>query len=323
MLQVPLGWLIGALVTTAVISMSSVEVRIVPYGRELSQGLIGIVAGERLTPAVADQLIRLLPLMLVVTLVTILFASFQSWALARLSGVDRRTALFSSLPGGVAEMAVLATRYNGDAGLVSVGQFMRILLVTLTVPQIVLLFPSDTVFDPITSMGGGRVGFALGVLCLVALSAGIVFARLKIPNGWLFAGIIAGGIGGFLEFEGIGVPTWSLVVAQVLIGTALGSRCKPSLLKSGKLFLPLNLMGTGVLILFTVLAAGVVAHFTSLDHASLILALAPGGVAEMSLVATSMHLDVILVVAFHLIRITLIILLSVPLMRIFAPGKKS
>ena len=100
------------------------------------------------------------------------------------------------------------------------------------------------------------------------------------------------------------------------------SRCKPSLLKSGRVFLPLNLAGTVILIGFTVVLGWAISTFAGLSLVSLVLALAPGGITEMSLVASSMQVDVLIVAAFHLVRLLLIIVLSVPLMHLFAntPG---
>ncbi len=321
-LHLPLGWLIGALTATAALALCTIEVKVLPYGRELAQGVVGIASGQRLTPEVAEQLLRLLPLMLAATLSTILFACLQSGVLARLAGVDRRTALFSSLPGGVAEMAVLADRYHGDPGLVSVGQFMRILLVTLLIPQIVHVLPQEIFHAASSIVSPNPTGWPLGTLCLIAIVVGLVFARLRIPNGWLFAGILVGGAAGLAHVQHASVPTNAIVVAQVLIGAALGARCKPSLLKSGRVFLPLNLAGTVILIGFTVVLGWAISTFAGLSLVSLVLALAPGGITEMSLVASSMQVDVLIVAAFHLVRLLLIIVLSVPLMHLFAntPG---
>lgn len=319
-LHVPLGWLIGSLIVTAALSLRSLPVTIVPYGRELSQGLVGIAAGQRLSPGVAELLLSVLPLMLTATLATILFACLLSKILARLTGVDQQTAFFSSLPGGVAEMTVLADRYGGDAGLVSVAQFLRILLVTLTVPQIVkLLDHSATTTTSLLPVG--EAGPMLLALCAAGIFMGLLFSRLRVPNGWLLAGVLTGGIAGLTELPGAAVPSVALIVAQVLIGAALGVRCKPSLFRSGRSFLPASLFGTALLILFALGMALGLDAWLGLGEASLLLALAPGGIAEMSLVATSMHLDLVLVVAFHLVRVLMIIALSVPLMRICAPPK--
>ncbi|MDP7193084.1 MAG: AbrB family transcriptional regulator, partial [Arenicellales bacterium] len=49
---------------------------------------------------------------------------------------------------------------------------------------------------------------------------------------------------------------------------------------------------------------------------TLLLALAPGGLAEMSLIAISMDADTALIAIMHILRITLIVVAGPPLFRI-------
>ena len=49
------------------------------------------------------------------------------------------------------------------------------------------------------------------------------------------------------------------------------------------------------------------------DFATALLAVAPGGVAEMSLTAAALGVGVPAVIAFHLVRVLMIVLLSAPL----------
>lgn len=317
-IHLPLGWLIGSLLVIGALTILGVPVKIVPFGRELSQGLVGIAAGQRLSPEVAERLLLLLPIMLVATLATILVACLQSRILARVTGTDQRTAFFSSLPGGVAEMTVLAERYGGDPGLVSVAQFVRILIVTLMVPLFVGFLHHPQAHVAAQPLVPPDTGPSLLIICAIGIVAGLLLSRLRVPNGWLLAGVTTGGFAGLTEMQGVVVPWSALICAQVLIGLALGIRCKPSLLRSGRVFLPANAAGTLLLIAVAFIVALGLDRWLGLGKASLLLALAPGGIAEMSLVATSSQLDLVLVVAFHLVRVLLIIALSVPLYRIFA-----
>jgi uncharacterized membrane protein AbrB (regulator of aidB expression) len=105
--------------------------------------------------------------------------------------------------------------------------------------------------------------------------------------------------------------------------SSLGARCRPSLLTAGRIFLPAGLAGTAILIFAAATIAFVIDKWFGLSMGSLVLAFAPGGIAEMSLVATAGHFDPITVVASHLIRVLLIIFLSVPLMMILAKDARS
>jgi uncharacterized protein len=321
--HLPLGWLIGALTATAVLSLvdlPKIPVRVMPYGREVSQGIVGMAAGERLSPEVAQTLLALVPVMLAAALATILAACFLSRLLAFLTGANRRTAFFASLPGGVAEMTILAERYGGDPGLVSVAQFLRILLVTLAIPQLVALIATADTDAVLASswIPDSGTGASLAILCTALVPLGLLLMRVRIPNGWLLAGVLLGGLAGLLELKGAAIPSVVLIAAQILIGASLGARCRPSLLTAGRVFLPTGLAGTAILIFAAATIAFFINKWLGLGLGSLVLALAPGGIAEMSLVATAGHFDPIIVVAFHLVRVLLIIFLSVPLMMIFA-----
>ena len=69
------------------------------------------------------------------------------------------------------------------------------------------------------------------------------------------------------------------------------------------------------MVLLSVLVAGLMGRWTGIQTGNLVLALAPGGVAEMSITAQVLQLGVPLVTAFHVIRMILVVVLSAPLFR--------
>ena len=62
--------------------------------------------------------------------------------------------------------------------------------------------------------------------------------------------------------------------------------------------------------------AAVIAEFTGIVPTAMIAATAPGGLAEMSLTAAVLNLGVPLVTAYHIIRIIMITVLTLPAYRI-------
>ena len=69
--------------------------------------------------------------------------------------------------------------------------------------------------------------------------------------------------------------------------------------------------GLTLVLLLVTLALSLLVHLlTGLNLAGLILAYAPGGLAEMSLVALALHVDAAFVATHHIIRIVLIILFA-------------
>ena len=62
--------------------------------------------------------------------------------------------------------------------------------------------------------------------------------------------------------------------------------------------------------------AAAIAEFTGIVPTAMIAATAPGGLAEMSLTAAVLNLGVPLVTAYHIIRIIMITVLTLPAYRI-------
>jgi uncharacterized protein len=100
-------------------------------------------------------------------------------------------------------------------------------------------------------------------------------------------------------------PPWLIAVTQVVLGTGLGARFvgveRAMLLRAGRLA-----------IINGVAALGLAYGFAEALHllvgepvAAVFLAFAPGGLAEMSLIALSLQMSAIYVTAHHVARIVL------------------
>ena len=102
-------------------------------------------------------------------------------------------------------------------------------------------------------------------------------------------------------------PDALLIAAQVFMGTSLGTQFRREFL--GRL-LPIMLAGT-VVILFTTSANALVgvglAYVLGLPIATMVLATAPGGMAEMVVTAKLLGLDATLITGFQLLRIVLVL----------------
>jgi membrane AbrB-like protein len=105
---IPLAWILGALVGSAIVANLAAPMRGGRYLRRLGQLFIGVSVGGVLTPDVVAELGRLFPLMLGVAGASNLMGLVLAAPIAWIAGVDRLTGLLSGLPAGMAEMATLA-----------------------------------------------------------------------------------------------------------------------------------------------------------------------------------------------------------------------
>lgn len=310
-LGVPLPWLLGAFFFVAVISLFGVKTGLTDHVRKAGQVMAGTSVGLFFTPAVALHVLEIGWLMVVTSLLSVLASVGIALLLARTSGCDRSTAYFAMLPGGLAEMAGLAQQFNANVVQVSLSQTLRVVVIVMLLPNLITLLEPVTqtgVLSEHKTMAPGLAALALLVGALIAW----VFSRLRIFNPWLLGGLAAGVTCGLLQPEPLYAPDPIRVIAQVAIGAALGSRLVWATIRATRpSFVPLTMLATTLLITINCLVAWGLTSFVSLTTG--MLAMAPGGIAEMSLTAEAMFLSPALVTAWQLVRIIVVAFLAGPL----------
>jgi membrane AbrB-like protein len=231
--------------------------------------------------------------------------------LARMGRMDRPTALFASVPGGVAEMSVLGESYGARPTTVAIVQLLRVVGVVVLVPS------SFAILEVAGHIPSAAVALPLwwpGLLVLVgaAVAFAWVLTWLKVRNCWMLGGL---GASLALTASGIaltGVPGWITAIAQIAMGAQLGSQFERAAFLGGSRLLGAAIIHVVLLTAVCAVFGAVLASGFGLDLATMVLANAPGGMAEMSLTAKTLLLDVPVVVAFHLVRIALTAVLVQP-----------
>jgi hypothetical protein len=102
-------------------------------------------------------------------------------------------------------------------------------------------------------------------------------------------------------------------LGQLLIGCALGARFEPGFLHGARRYLFGVLASIALALVLSALFGWALAWFAGLAVPTMILATAPGGIAEMGITAKVLKLGVPLVTAFHLTRIILLVTTTAPL----------
>ena len=224
-LNLPLAWMIGAMVATTAASLGGTRLYVPGPMRSIMIAIIGVLLGAGFTPDILDKArewpltIACLPLYLGF-LIGILFLYFH-----RVVGLDAPTAYFSATPGGLSEMVITGAAMGADDRTIALIHSSRILLVVFTIP---LWYRFMTGVTPAPSDIGPSIG-AVGLTDIVVLGAcavvGVVAGRLiRLPAYRLSGPLLASAI---VHAAGLNesAPPWEVVTAaQVVIGSAIGAR---------------------------------------------------------------------------------------------------
>lgn len=305
--HLPLPWMLGSLFATAALSLSGLPLRTTSYGRAGGQMIVGASTGLLMTKAVLLKLIVLLPLMFAGTLFAMIIGCFTALLLVRLTGLDKTTAFFCTIPGGVVEMANIAPRYGAAPEPITVAQIMRVFLIVSIAPFLVFHFSPPTSGNGAATVSDMSWPMTLALLAAAAL-AGAALSRFNAPNRWLLGPLAVAALASATGLIAGRVPGIVIVIAQVAIGISLGTQFRREFLTRLGGFM----LAAGLAVLITIVAmagfAFTVASLMDLSLPTMVLAYAPAGMAEMVLTAKVLGLDAPLVTGFQLVRIILIAL---------------
>ncbi|MFM2044259.1 MAG: hypothetical protein RLY86_2835 [Pseudomonadota bacterium] len=324
LLHVPLAFLIGAMVVTTAAAMAGLPVAVPGLLRGAMVAVLGIMLGSAFTPAMIDQVPDWAVSLTGLLVYVIVAAAVGLAYLRRVARYDRVTGYFAAMPGGFNEMVMMGAAMGGDDRTIALNHSLRILMTVMLVPIAFSLLPGFQAQAREWSIAGlGPALDALPVLDWVILAAcgliGVPVAKwLKVPAGILVGPMV---LSAAVHLAGItaGKPPGLVVAAaQIVVGAAVGARFAGVPLRQVARTALVALGLTVLLLLVTVVMALAVHVATGLDLAALILAYAPGGLAEMSLVALSLNADPAFVATHHILRIGIVVMLAPLAFRIWA-----
>lgn len=309
----PLGYLLGSLLSVGV--LAALDYR--PFGRMMTLPkrlrfsfvpVIGVAIGGSFTPTVIGQATTWWPSLFALCLFVPVAHGIGFWIYRR-GGLTAKDAFYGAVPGGLIESVQLGEEAGADVRLLTVLQFLRLILTIISVPMIFWAMTGRAVGSASgVAMVGADVVLGARNIALLVLAGlgGVAIGRLLRLPGWIITGPIL--VSGVLHATGLvqGVPPhWLIAATQVVLGAGLGARFAGTerrlLLLAGRLAV-LN----GMAALTLAFAFAETLHLLVGEPvAAVFLAFAPGGLAEMSLIALSLQMSAIYVTAHHVARIML------------------
>lgn len=308
----PLPWMVGSLGAMALLNFSGARLMALRGGQPLGQTVVATGLGLYFTPAVAAEVGANGLWLVLAALFSIALGYAAAAVLSGLSGSDRTTAFFASVPGGAVEMSLLGERYGARVDRIALAQSLRILIVVCTVPMMITLLDihGSDVFSPIDVPV--RPAALLALLASAAV-VGKLASAAHLPTPFFFGPLVYSIALTISGTEVSAVPLPLVNAAQVLLGCALGARFSHEFLRSAPRFLA----AASAAILFGVVLSAVfgalLAWAGGLPVATMVLATAPGGITEMCVTAKVLQLGVPLVTAAHVTRVLVLITVTGPL----------
>ena len=308
LLDLPLPWLMGPIIACLIAALSGVPMRGVASLNAGMRTILGVAVGATLTPTVLATFPAMWPTLLMVPLMVVCIGVSGIPYFRRIWGYDAPTSYYAAMPGGLQDMILFGEEAGANVRSMSLIQATRVLVIVVALPFLMKGIWEASLSDPpgvpMTSLPASQL--LLMVVCAIAgwwaaKAVGLFGASILGPM--IVAAIVT--LAGFLEHR---PPAEAIWAAQFFIGLSIGSRYTGI---TGHEVRRDLVAGLGFCVILMILTVAFVEVILLLDLApgmEALLAFAPGGQAEMTVLALVVGADVAFVVSHHVLRLVIVIL---------------
>ncbi|WP_255471003.1 AbrB family transcriptional regulator [Paracoccus sp. M683] len=307
-LGLPLPFLFGPMFACLAAALLGAPLRGVKPVSQAARTILGVAVGASITPAVIGQLPDMIGSVAFVPLYVAAIGLVGVPYFHRLCGYDLPTAYFAAMPGGLQDMVMFGEEAGANVRALSLIHATRVLVIVTIVPAVLIFVFDNPLSQPIGAAAADLPWTELAIMAAAAIGGWKLGERVGLFGAAILGPMIVTAIlslSGVIEHR---PPREAILIAQFFIGIGIGV---------GYVGVTLNELRRDVLagLVFVVILALLAFIFTEivvqLGFASPIegfLSFAPGGQAEMTVLAIVAGADLGFVVVHHLMRITLVIL---------------
>ena len=319
LLSLPLPWLLGPISACLIAAVLRVPLGGFPALNAAMRTVLGVAVGATLTPAVLASFPAMWPTLILVPLMVAIIGLIGVPYFQRICGYDFPTAYYATMPGGLQDMIVFGEEAGANVRSLSLVHATRVLVIVVSLPFLMKgIWQADLTNPPGAPAANIPVfELALMVFCglvgwRVAKWAGMFGASILGPL--LLAGVFA--MADVLQNR---PPAEAIWAAQFFIGMGVGCKYAGITVTEVRRDLLAGLGFCALLIVLTVIFVETIYGFGLAPGMEALLSFAPGGQAELTVLALIVGADLAFVVAHHVLRIFVVILGAPVAVRLFRP----
>ena len=304
----PLPWLLGPIFACLIAALLGVPMRGIKLVNDAMRTILGVAVGATFTTALLASMTGMWPTLILIPPMIGLIGLIGVPYFMRLWGFDFATSYYAAMPGGLQDMLVFGEEAGGNLRALSLIHATRVLVIVVALP---FLLQGIWDVDLSNPPGAPAANIAPGQLLLMALS-GIAGWRIAKAVG-MFGASILGPLIMAAALSLLGIlqhrpPAEAIWAAQFFIGMTVGTKYAGVTMKEVRHDVVAAIGFCAILLVLTVAIAEAIHLMQLAPPMETILAFAPGGQAELTVLALIIGADMAFVVAHHVLRIFVVIL---------------
>jgi uncharacterized protein len=310
--NIPLSWMLGPMIITSIASLAGLKIKMPKIALSLILIILGLHIGNYIDQNLFNQIINWFwtsVIMLIYIIVCILIVSKY---LQKYAGYGEKASIFSSAPGALGPLMILAENEKTDLSQVATSHLIRLIIIITVIPFIIVnnAVNETLIIDDFNYMAQNH--FNLVILIVASIIFILVFDKIKVPAALLSGTLFASGLLQMTDVASYKLPDASINFCLLILGASVGCRFSEKTSKEIANNSLHSLVATTILVLLGFLAAYVATFFVDTNILTLILSFSPGGIYEVAVIAIAFDLEPDFVAFHHIIRL-LFILFTVPI----------
>ncbi|MEP1612778.1 MAG: AbrB family transcriptional regulator [Roseobacter sp.] len=306
--ELPLPWLLGPIVACLLAAIGGVPLNSIKVVNDSMRTILGVAVGATLTPAVIASVPAMWPTLILIPLMILIIAVLGIPYFQKLCGYDFATAFYAAMPGGLQDMIVFGEEAGANVRSLSLIHATRVLVIVAALPFLLKGIWGADLSNPPGAMASAIPMHELAVMVFCAFSGWRIAKRMGMFGASILGPLILTALitvsGGLHNRP----PAEAIWAAQFFIGLSIGCKYAGITMTEIRRDLAAGLGFCGLLMILTLVIVEAVYTLGLAPGQEALLSFAPGGQAELTVLALIVGADAAFVVAHHIVRIFTVIL---------------
>lgn len=317
----PLPWLLGPIVACLIAALGGVPMRGMPAVNNLMRTILGVAVGATFTWALLVTMAGMWTTLVLVPLMVFAIGLVGVPYFQRLWGFDFATSYYGAMPGGLQDMLLFGEEAGGDVRALSLIHATRVMVIVVALPFILNGYWGVDFSNP-PGVPAATLPVSQLILMVVCGVAGWQIAKAvglfgaSILGPMILSAILA--LAGVLQHR---PPAEAIWMAQFFIGMTVGTKYAGVTGAEVRRDVTAALGFCAILLILSGIFVEAIHLFDLAPPMEALLAFAPGGQAEMTVLALIAGADMAFVIAHHVLRIVVVILGAPLAAKLFSPKR--
>ena len=310
--NIPLAWMLGPMIVTSIAALAGLKVVMPKIALSSILIILGLHIGNYIDQNLFNQMINWFWTSVIMLIYIIICILIVSKYLQKYAGYGEKASIFSSAPGALGPLMILAENEKTDLSQVATSHLIRLLIIITVIPFIIVNNTGSEILllDNFDYKSQNHLNLIL--LIIASLFFIFVFDKIRVPAALLSGTLFASGLLQITDIASYKLPDESINFCLLILGASVGCRFAEKTVKEIANNSLHSIVATTILVLLGLLAAYVATFFVDTNILTLILSFSPGGIYEVAVIAIAFDLEPDFVAFHHIIRL-LFILFIVPI----------